>query len=317
MSTKLDVVLALMLLLLVVDGSNGTFCDQGPPGRYCFKDLRGWYECTIDSRTQQMTEKKHNCPPNTRCQCFYGPKCPSSVNDPCGSYSLPPPFPGVFSTFYTQIVKICDNKGCTNHTNIGELLQDAKAGLQRHDKIGLSWETTFIFPFTYIENRYFLQFNAAWFNRNCSVNSRASFPRFEVPSYFTCDNKGGTFKVCSWQSGGHSKTGKVTIEKWLLYDLPDGRYVPYYHEVEIRLTPSSNKTTFYETMYASFFPDFLDPSQLSMPSFCARDVTGYPVATPETKHMVNPPKIEPEMLEEIKSHGIAGFFKKLGLNDKE
>ena len=134
-----------------------------------------------------------------RCQCFYGPKCPSSVNDPCGSYSLPPPFPGVFSTFYTQIVKICDNKGCTNYTNIGELLQDAKAGLQRHDKIGLSWETTFIFPFAYIENKHFLQVCKSFRSEYkydhesagfcCSHLSRSPRPRF-LCSVLSDDNSG-------------------------------------------------------------------------------------------------------------------------------
>lgn len=66
MSLKLLIVAALLLLVLDVDVSSGTFCDEGPPGRYCYKDLAGWYECTIDSKTQQMTETKHDCPINTR-----------------------------------------------------------------------------------------------------------------------------------------------------------------------------------------------------------------------------------------------------------
>ena len=70
MSLKLFIVVAPFLLVLAVDVACGTFCDEGPPGRYCFKDLSGWYECAIDQQTQQMTEKKHDCKPNTRWVAF-------------------------------------------------------------------------------------------------------------------------------------------------------------------------------------------------------------------------------------------------------
>ncbi|XP_078374092.1 uncharacterized protein LOC144657611 isoform X1 [Oculina patagonica] len=287
MSLKLLIVAALLLLVLDVDVSSGTFCDEGPPGRYCYKDLSGWYECTIDSKTQQMTETKHDCPINTRCQCFYGPNCPSTVKDPCAKYELPPPFPDVFSTFYTVKITTCNNKACTNVTNIGELLQNATAGEQRHDTVGTSWNTQFIFPFHYIENNDFIQvyyqFDAAWFEKNCSLNSRSIFPRFGVPPYFTCDQSqirakmglNATFKVCLWQSGGHSKNDEVTIERWLLMNLRDGRYIPFSHEVQTKPTPTSNITVYYDTMYPSFFPDFLDPSQLSMPAFCAHGAASF------------------------------------------
>ena len=53
---------AVLLLVLALDVTSGNFCDQGLPGRYCFKDLSGWYECTIDSKTQKMTQKLHKCP---------------------------------------------------------------------------------------------------------------------------------------------------------------------------------------------------------------------------------------------------------------
>ena len=66
MSLKLIFVAALFLLVLDVDISSGTFCDEGPPGRYCFKDLTGWYECVYDSQTKTMNQTKHDCPANTR-----------------------------------------------------------------------------------------------------------------------------------------------------------------------------------------------------------------------------------------------------------
>lgn len=317
MSPRLTVVMALFLLVLALDVSYGTFCDEGPEGRYCFEDLSGWYNCTIDEQAQKMTEKKINCRASTRCQCFYGPKCPSSVKDPCGSYKSPPSFPDVFSAFYTLTITTCNNTGCTNETNIGEFLQDATTGMQRHDKIGHHWDTTFVFPFSFIQGKPYIQFDAAWFVKNCSINSLSSFPRFGVPSYFTCYKKKGTFKECRWQTGGHSKTEKVTMEKWLLYDLPDGRFVPYYHELQVRPTPVSNQTTFYDTMYASFYADFLDPSQLSLPTFCGNcDATGYPSTTPKTKPKLNLSKIGREILAEMKSHGISGFLKKLDLQDE-
>lgn len=38
------------------------------------------------------------------------------------------------------------------------MLQDAKAGEQRHDTVGANhWNTRFIFPFQYIENNDFIQ----------------------------------------------------------------------------------------------------------------------------------------------------------------
>ena len=66
MSPRLTVVMALFLLVLALDVSYGTFCDEGPEGRYCFEDLSGWYNCTFDKQAQKMTEKKINCRPSTR-----------------------------------------------------------------------------------------------------------------------------------------------------------------------------------------------------------------------------------------------------------
>lgn len=66
MFLRLLFVVALFLLALVVDLSSGTFCDQGLPGRYCYKDLTGWYECVYDSKTKTMNQTKHDCPANTR-----------------------------------------------------------------------------------------------------------------------------------------------------------------------------------------------------------------------------------------------------------
>lgn len=66
MSLKLLFLAALFLLALAVELSCGTFCDQGPPGRYCYKDLTGWYECVYDTKTKTMNQTKHDCPANTR-----------------------------------------------------------------------------------------------------------------------------------------------------------------------------------------------------------------------------------------------------------
>lgn len=115
---------------------------------------------------------------------------------------------------------------------------------------------------------------------------RTTFPRFEVPPYFSCDPPqtnvdarklsaqisakmdNATLKVCSWQSGGHSKTEQVTIEHWVLMSLPDGRYIPYLHQVDTSPSSTSNTTLYYDTLYASFFADFMDRNQLAMPNFC-------------------------------------------------
>lgn len=77
---------------------------------------------------------------------------------------------------------------------------------------------------------------------------------------------------------------------------------------------ASNRTTFYDTNYASFFEDFMDPSQLSMPNFCARDVTAQVTGSPVGGHepAINRPKIGPEIIAEMKANGIVGFFKKFG-----
>lgn len=238
MPLKLLFVAALFLLVLNLNVSSGTFCDEGPPGRYCYKDLTGWYECVYDSKTKTMNQTKHQCPANMRlvhklklsktvetraqpacasrqkscvkmarmlwrvwkqydlslflfvikciklklensishcleilsrvfhffpfpfsyrCQCFYGPSCESTVKDPCAKYELPPPFPAVFSTFYTETVTTCDNKQCKNTTIIGDMQQNATAGEQRHDIVGTGWNTRFIFPFRYIDFDDFIQ----------------------------------------------------------------------------------------------------------------------------------------------------------------
>ena len=131
-------------------------------------------------------------------------------------------------------------------------------------------------------NSFSFKFDAAWFEKNCNLSSRTTFPRFEVPSYFTCDQSmisvkmdNATLKGCLWQSGGHSKTEEVTIERWTLINLRDGRYIPFSHDIQRKPTPTSNITVYHDIRFASFFPDFLDPSQLSMPTFCFRKAPGY------------------------------------------
>lgn len=241
--------------------------------------------------------------------------CPPTVGKPCAKYELPPPFPEVFSTFYTTIVTDCDAKSCTNFTNIGEFLQNSTAGEQRHDRVGAgSWETTFIFPFQYIENNNYIQFDAIWFGRNCTLNSRSNFPRFGVPPYFTCGNTftgklGATFKGCEWRSGGHSKTDEVIIDKWLLIQLRDGRFIPFAHEVQRRPTPASNHTEFYDTVFASFFPDFLDPSQLSMPTFCGQNLAALTTSRVEGNEPgMKPPEFMREKLARNKAYDIAEYY---------
>ena len=116
----------------------------------------------------------------SRCQCFYGPSCSSNITDPCATYHLPPPLPKVFSTFYTTTVTTCVNKACTSETNIGELLQNATAGEQRRDEIGISWNTRFIFPFQYIENDDYIQVTRVLVNLGKPVffNDRHIFCRW-------------------------------------------------------------------------------------------------------------------------------------------
>ena len=66
MPLKLLFEAALFLLVLNLNVSSGTFCDEGPPGRYCYKDLTGWYECVYDTKTKTMNQTKHQCPANMR-----------------------------------------------------------------------------------------------------------------------------------------------------------------------------------------------------------------------------------------------------------
>ena len=40
------------------------FCDEGPPGRYCLKDLSGWHDCHVEKG--QMVDTIKYCPSNTR-----------------------------------------------------------------------------------------------------------------------------------------------------------------------------------------------------------------------------------------------------------
>ena len=79
-----------------------------------------------------------------------------------------------------------------------------------------------------------------------------------------------TLKMCAWESGGRSKTEMVSSERWYLESLPNSQYRPYMYQSIARPTPSSNITVYADTMYYSFFTDFLDPSQLTMPTFCAQ-----------------------------------------------
>ena len=40
------------------------FCDEGPPGRYCLKDLSGWHDCHVEKG--QMVDTIKYCPSHTR-----------------------------------------------------------------------------------------------------------------------------------------------------------------------------------------------------------------------------------------------------------
>ena len=123
---------------------------------------------------------------------------------------------------------------------------------------------------------FWFQFDVYWMEKNCTLTSRNTFPRFEVPAHFTCNQlqvvkrDNATFTACSWQHGGHNPEEQVIIEKWLLQPMADGRYIPVTHDVQVLSTPSSKTSVFYETIYLSFFNDLLDPSQLIMPAFCGR-----------------------------------------------
>ncbi len=47
-------------------GVNEDFCSSGPPGRYCLKDLSGYYDCRIDPKTGTYFDKVHSCPEGRR-----------------------------------------------------------------------------------------------------------------------------------------------------------------------------------------------------------------------------------------------------------
>ena len=70
MSLRSLIAFVLLAVVFAVEFSYGSFCDEGPPGRYCFVDLSGWYECTLDSKIQKMIQKEHQCPTNTRYSVY-------------------------------------------------------------------------------------------------------------------------------------------------------------------------------------------------------------------------------------------------------
>lgn len=71
-------------------------------------------------------------------------------------------------------------------------------------------------------------------------------------------------------------------------------------------------------MYTSFFPDFLDPSQLSMPLFCAKNVvSSIAKHTWKDKPAIKPLKYGREGMAEIEANEIPPFFEKRLLQNEE
>lgn len=89
----------------------------------------------------------------------------------------------------------------------------------------------------------------------------------------------------------------------------DGRFIPFAHEVQRRPTPASNHTEFYDTVFASFFPDFLDPSQLSMPTFCGQNLAALTTSGVEGNEAgMKPPEFMREKMTRNKAYDIAEYY---------
>lgn len=59
----------LPFLAVVVTMCSSEFCDEGPPGKYCFEDLSGYHDCHIDPKTKKVVDTLHNCTvPGTRLE---------------------------------------------------------------------------------------------------------------------------------------------------------------------------------------------------------------------------------------------------------
>lgn len=62
-------------------------------------------------------------------------------------------------------------------------------------------------------------------------------------------------------------------------------------------------------MFASFFPDYLDPSQLSMPTFCGRNLAASTTSRVEGNEPGNKPvEFMPEKLARNKAYDIAEYY---------
>ena len=61
---NIKAVIYAVFLASLIGMVRGNFCDEGPPGKYCFKDLAGWYNC--QQQGGKMVQTETNCPQGQR-----------------------------------------------------------------------------------------------------------------------------------------------------------------------------------------------------------------------------------------------------------
>eukprot|EP00794_Sanderia_malayensis_P015110 gene15110-16666_t len=244
------------------------YCSTGPPGRYCLKDLSGYYDCRIDPKTGTYIDKIHSCKEETRCGCYYGPKCPQKLSDPCVAYVVPPEFPQSYLLSYTGEKETCTPLGCITTTYSGIRYQDTKnKGRFREDTTGTGGVEMTVLIFS-----NGAQYNIDWDLKSCKKSAAPPLGPFQIPHYYSFNGKelvnGVNADRWHWFEGAHnSGEGYLSSYIYATYT-PNQDYVPVKIYHASNYGPPVKQSTWWNETTGEFKRTTFDDSKFKIPSFC-------------------------------------------------
>lgn len=248
--------------------NNDEYCTTGPPGRYCLKDLSGYYDCRIDPKTGTYIDKTNKCQGAKRCGCFYGPMCPSKMADPCVPYSVPPKFPESYLMTYTGEKQTCSPIGCVTNTFSGIRYQDTKNnGRFREDIMGINGMETTVFIFANSA-----QYDIDWESRRCSKTIAPPLGPFQIPEFYTQDGKelvnGVNADRWHWFQGAHNAGEGYQSTYIYATQTPSRSYVPVKMFSSSDFGPPVKESFWRNETTGEFKSAKLNDTYFRVPSFC-------------------------------------------------
>lgn len=255
------------LVVVAVTVCRGEFCDEGPPGKYCLEDLSGYHDCHVDPKTKKMVDTVHKCTvAGTRCQCFWGPPCAASVQDPCAKYQAAPSFPPKFSLYTDIQEQHCNETKCSD-----VIFRQDQAYQDEADQTKQKFRNDNNLN-NYEESVIYLQKNASEFTKYsirfdtgiCTKGTSPTIPKLHIDPRFNCNAETEEVEKCVLKTGGHNSSQSTTSTTWYLRQ-NDRYYWPVMFTSVIKVPKDKTNQTLHAEM--NITPN-VDEKMFDPPYFC-------------------------------------------------